>query len=77
MSIKAITKSDTVTLAVQCSKQPSWIYASIGGDLVLHTRIGDDITVTVADGSWFPCDSVTLVKAATTAQGLVGWISAP
>lgn len=63
--ITAVTKSDTAELNAR------GLYVGTGGDLVITTVEGNDVTFkNVASGSWLPIYAYR-VKAATTAADIV------
>lgn len=69
MKLKAVAKSDSNTLNTQCGKQPSWLRIDGAGNLAFTTLEAPStvITTPVNAYEWFPCDDISLVKAATTA----------
>ena len=67
--IAAITPSDTVALA-SCA----WLRVGAAGNLVLRgPNDAADVAIGVAAGEYVPVGGGVLVKAATTATGLVSF----
>lgn len=74
MKTKNFTASDSVKVVTATGFQPDQIYIGTGGTMVIHTHAGDDVTVTVYGGQWWPADNVDRVNAtSTTASGFIAW----
>jgi len=74
MKTKGFATSDSVNIKTAVGFQPDWIYIGTGGTMVIHTDVGDDVTITVYDGTWWPGDNILHVNATnTSATGFIAW----
>lgn len=73
MRIRQVVESNTDTLVEQAGFQPEWLYVGTGGNVVLTPKSdpGNDVTVSVENGTWLPADDILYIKTTTTSSSFM------